>query len=290
MIAGRALAEHGVSCAPLDVRPALDLGSLSIGPTECTAPEGPVSSLGLELGATVSLASLQPTAIDVPRIAMVPRAAPAEGEAAEVGPALLSGLVPEPLQRALSGLAHLSARMDLPRVHVAEVDLGRGLVLEGREARVDREGDALVIRLASFGPPAHHGDVVDLRASVDEIEIHATPSEVTATGALVFDADVGRLLEIDRSIALRLHGAALDGAEPSFTLWIEPSPMLERARARLAELQRRIAETGSAREAIQQALAERRDARRERTHDLAERLEQRVEELHAREAPAAPTP
>lgn len=278
--AGSALAPFGVVCSPLTIEPAWDLSGGHLAATECTIAEGPIASVALEGGATVRMVDYRPVDVELASLAINPRAV---ADADDLGGALLLGEVPEPMRRALDALASLSARPDVPHVAIHETTVGRGNVLLLHELVVDRTDDGLSITVASAGPPPHLGRVVRASIAIEDVVAHATAAEATVQGRLALEAQLASS-DLERSIPFRVTGTGLDTDAPAYELWIEPSPLLDRARAALVAMRARIDAAGSRVEAVHEAIRQHGEERRERLDALRESLEQRVEEGHREES------
>lgn len=277
----------GIACDPVDITVTPDLSHASIARTTCTVPAGPIASIALSSGAEVELRELRPQTIDVPMLAVNPRAIEMTGAATAV---LVTGDTPDPLRRALVALASAAARTDLPRrVHVGEIDVGRGEgVVVAQELVVAHGASTFDVTLQTIGPPAHHGGMIDWDLAVNDVEVHATPETAIVTGHFDLHATV-LTLPIERSIAFRLTGRALDGDAADYELWIEPSAELtwlrEHAQAILDEIQA----AGGVREALHERREQRIEARDDRVHELRERLDQRIDQLRG-SPPPPPSP
>lgn len=288
LIAQRTLGLFRVACDPVSIAITPDLSHASIARTECTVPAGPIASFTLSRGAEVALADLRPTTIDVPMLAVNPRALEMAGAATAV---LVTGDTPDPLRRALTALAAAAARTDLPaRTTVGEIDVGRGeYVVVARSLVVAHGAGTFDVTLVSIGPPAYHGRAVDWVLAVNDVEIHATPSTAIVTGHFDVDASVFSF-PITRSIAFRLSGSALDGDGATYELWIEPSAELTWLREHGQALLDEIRAAGGVHEAMEQRREERATVRSDRVHDLRERLDQRLEQAREAQPPASTTP
>lgn len=232
-IADRALRERGLVCVPLSVSLAWDLSAVDVAPTACTIATGRVASLGLAGGAHVALAERTPTRVVLPDLELGLRDTDVPQGAAG---AMLAGDVPEPLQHALDGMAQLSARTDVPRIDLELMQItGRGRSVTAHDVHVARDGAALTATIASVAPPPRAGLLVEIGGSVAGLRIRATPSAVSIAGELVLDVEVLGAPAVDRHVAFRLSGAALDGPTPHYELWVERSERLDRLRALIAQ-------------------------------------------------------
>lgn len=272
----------GVVCAPVDVTVSPDLSYARLGPTECRVPAGPIATFALAQGASIALADLRPTRVDVPELALNPREVELSLTAVTV---LLTGDTPDPLRRALDAFASSATRTDVPeRVRVGEIDLGRGDgVVEARSLDIHHGAGTTDVTLASIGPPPYHGRALDLTLGVRAIEGHATPSTATIEGRFEVSASV-LSFPIERSIAFRLSGEHLDRADGDYTTWIEPSAELTWLTGHAASILAEIRAAGGVREAVHERAETRREERSERIHELRERLDERVRES------SSPTP
>lgn len=276
----------GVVCAPVEITVTPDLTHASIARTECSVPVGPIASFTLSRGAEVALTDLRPRRIEVPMLAVNPRAIELAGAATVV---LVTGETPDPLRRALDALAAAARRTDLPeRTAVGEIDLGRGdAVVVARQLVIARSHDTFDVTLASIGPPAYHGRMIDWTLALNGIEVHATPDRALVTGQ--FDVNANILsFPVSRSIAFRLAGHDLGTDDADYDLWVEPSAELTWLRAHGQALLDEIRAAGGVHEALEERREERETERSDRIHDLRERLDQRIEEARGREAPGTP--
>jgi hypothetical protein len=287
LIASRTLGLLGVVCDPVSIELTPDLSHASIARTECSFPAGPIASITLSSGAEVALVDLRPTNIDVPMLAVNPRAIEMAGAATAV---LVTGDTPDPLRRVLGALAAAARRTDLPaRTTVGEIDLGRGAyVVVARGLVIAHGAGTFDITLASIGPPAYHGRAIDWLLAVNEIEVHATPESAIITGHFDVNASLFSF-PIARTIAFRLTGSALDGASATYDLWIEPSAELTWLRDHGQALLDQIRAAGGIQQAVEQQREVRATDRAERVHDLRERLDQQVQAAHERETPPPTT-
>jgi hypothetical protein len=276
-LAERTIEGLGITCVPLSIEISPDLSHASIARTECTVPQGPVASFTLSSGADVDLHGGQPTALRAPMIAVNPRLA----ETTAIATAVLVGQgTLDPLQRALVGLAHLSTRPDVPTIAIDEIDIGRGEdVLVLRTLRVQRHPDGAGATLASAGPPPYHGRVIDLTMNVLDIAVQSTRSTATLTGHFDVQGEVASF-PIQRSIAFRVSGAALDGDHPTYEVWVEPSPAVDWLRSHASELLERFESHSSSSDAVRERIDAAAADRRARLDSLSERLQERVDEAH----------
>jgi hypothetical protein len=192
---------------------------------------------------------------------------------------LVTGDTPDPIRRVMSALAELAARTDLPdRVTVGEIDFGRGAYVIETHGLVMTHGvSTFDVALPTLGPPPYHGTAIDWALAVNELAVHATPGSAIVTGRFDVRASVFSF-PITRSIDFRVTGSGLDGAAPSYDLWIEPSAevvwLQEHGQALLDE----IRSAGGVSQAIEQRREVRTEERADRVHELRERLDPRVEQ------------
>lgn len=282
-----ALRARGMACESVSLDVAWDLSSATLGPLRCTLSEGALEVLEVREGASITLRDRRPTAVSMRDLSLVQRHTE-DAPHGELAAALLAGEVPERLARALDGLAALSQRDDVPTLDVANLYATRdGATIVAHDLHLERSVDGEVtLSLASAEPPPGGRGPVRVRGRMVSLGGRASAQSAELSGRLVIELDLGRF-EADRSIGFRLSGTELDGDDPRYALWVEPSPMLERARAFLAQLRERRGDLAERIEERREDARERREEMRERVHDLRERLDRRVEERRARSAPPA---
>lgn len=275
LIAERTLGLLDLICEPVSITLTPDLSHASIARTECTVPIGPIASFALSNGAEVSLTDLHPRTIDVPLLAVNPRALELAGTATAV---LVTGDTPDPIRRVMSALAALAARTDLPtRVTVGEIDFGRGAYVIETHGLVMTHGPGTFdVALPTLGPPPYHGTAIDWAIAVNELAVHATPGSAIVTGRFDVRASVFSF-PITRSIGFRVTGSGLDGSAPDYDLWIEPSAEVVWLQAHGQALLDEIRAAGGLSQAVEQRRDVRIEQRTERVHALRERLDQQVE-------------
>ena len=264
-IAASALGDRGLDCGPLHVTFALDLSSVDLGPTRCTASDGPLRSLRLLGGATAVLdEQRRVTRVHARGVELTTDHEPPR----EMIEALVeTGEITPRLQQALASIPSLAEQHDLPRLTVDRILIQRrNRYLTLRDVVVDHDGDAVAIRVAVIEPPAlgrgrlrFAGRMVDLRA-------RATGDAVRVAGRIEIEATIGRR-DFEEAIPFRLRATALDTTAPSFRADLELSPRLRELRERA---ERRAADRG------EDAATE---DPRGRIHELAEGLRGTAERM-----------
>jgi hypothetical protein len=262
----RGLAERGVRCTRIAVDVAWDLSAVDVAQTTCRFGTGEREvEAGLPSGATIVIEGTRATHIRSPEITLA-LAGDGEREIQDLGGALLDGEVPEPLERALDGLARIAQQASsLPRIEVEALRLRRGtrtldgydFVLSSGEGRVD-------FTLASVAPPALGERRLEIAASIVSLEGHATSDRAEIRGRAELALELGPL-GVTRSLGFTIAGEALGTAEARYTLTMEGGGRLAEIRDRITQMRERRAERLEHRQ-------ERVDAMADRVHELAERL------------------
>lgn len=243
-IANRSLAERGMECDPIDVGVALDLSRATLGPTRCAFVEGPIAEARLTGGGHADLdADREVTRVEASGIELDLTQDPPRDVVAGL---IERGEVPSRVRESMRDLAELASRDDLPTFAVRRVLLRRRAhFVTLRRVTLDREGDAVVIRVESAGPPPMGGERIRIEGRMRDLEIRATPRDVRIAGRLEVDAVIGRR-EIHEAAPFAMIGTGLDGDAPTFGVELELSENLRRLRERH---ERRVAEQAAAAEA-----------------------------------------
>ncbi len=236
-----ALAERGMECDPIDVGVALDLSRATLGPTRCAFAEGPIAEVRLTGGGHADLdADRQVTRVEASGLELDLTADPPRDVVAGL---IERGEVPPRVRESMRDLAALATRDDLPTFAVRRVLLRRRThFVTFRRVTLDREGDAVVIRVESAGPPPMGGERIRIEGRMRDLEIRATPRDVRIAGRLEVDAVIGRR-EIHEAAPFAMTGTGLDGDAPTFGVELELSENLRRLRERH---ERRVAEQAAA--------------------------------------------
>lgn len=240
-IANGALASRGMACDPVDVGFALDLSRADLGPTRCTFTEGPIAELRLTGEGHARLDDAQRvTRVEASGIELDLRHDPprdmVEGLVEE-------GEVPPRLRDSLRALTGLAARDDVPSLAIRRVLLRRrALFVTFRRVAMTREDGALVITVASAGPPPIGGERVHVEGQMVGLEIRATRAEVHVAGRLEVDAALPRR-ELHERVPFAFHATGLDGEAPTYAVELELSEGLRALRERH---ERRVAEQAAA--------------------------------------------
>lgn len=264
-----ALAERGVRCSRIGVDVAWDLSSVAVAQTTCRTGQGAREvEAGLPGGATILVEGMRARRVTVPEITLTMPGG-SERELEDLGGALLDGTVPEPLERALEGLATVARQPDLPHVEVAALRLRRGeRSLVAYELALSPEPGRVAFTVGSVAPPAIGERRLEVAAQVAGLEGEATPTTAEIRGRVELSLELGPL-DVTRGIAFRVTGEELgtDGART--TLWIEEAERLRELRSHLAELRARRAARLEHRQEQAEGMVE-------RVRDLAERLRERA--------------
>jgi len=199
----------------------------------------------------------------------------------EAGGALLAGNVPEPLERALDGLAAVARQPDLPRIEVAALRLRRGAhSLAAYELVITPGDERLAFSLASVAPPAVGERRFEVAAAIAGLEGDATAATAEIRGRVELSLELGPL-DVTRGVAFRISGEGLGTPEARYTLWMEEAERLRELRTRLAGLRARRQERLEHRE-------ERVEGVVDRVRSLAESLRERAAARAAGEDAGAP--
>lgn len=277
----RGLAERGVRCSRIAVDVAWDLSEVDVAQTTCRFGSGEREvEAGLPSGATIVLDGVRATRIHSPEITLSV-AGGSEREIEDLGGALLDGEVPEPLERALDGLARIAQQASsLPVLEVEALRLRRGArTLDGYDFVLtpDPDGAARVdFTLASVAPPAIGERRLEIAASITSLEGHASGEGAEIRGHVELALELGPL-GVTRSLGFTLAGEALGTSDARYTLTMEGGGRLAEIRDRITQMRQRRAERLEHRQ-------ERADAMADRVHELAERLRARTDD----EADAGP--
>lgn len=270
-VASHALEDRGFSCAPIDITFALDLSSVELGPTRCAASEGPVRSLRVLGGATAYLdEQRRVTRVHARGLELTTSAEPPR----EMIEALVeTGEVTPRLQRSLAEIPALAAREDLPRLEVDRILVQRAnRYLTLRDVVVDRDGDAVAIRVAVIEPPALGRNRLRFAGRMVDVRARATAAEVRVAGRIEVEATLGRR-DFEEAIPFRLRASALDTLEPIFRAHVELSPRLQELR-----------DLAQRRAAARAEVADPEDPRL-RIHELAESLRRSAESMRRQGRP-----
>ncbi len=268
-----ALADRGVRCPRLGVDVSWDLSSVAVAQTTCRMGQGVREvEAGLPHGATITLEGWRARTVVVPEITLsVPGAADREIE--DIGAALLDGDVPEPLERALDGLAAVARQPDLPRIEVAALRLRRGAdSLSAYELLITPGDERLTFGLASVAPPAVGERRFEVAAAIAGLEGEATSGTAEIRGRIELSLELGPL-DVTRGVAFRISGEGLGTPEARYTLWMEEAERLRELRTRLAGLRARR--------------QERLEHRHERVDGVVDRVRSLAESLRERAAARA---
>lgn len=272
-VVGGVLAEHGATCTPLGIDVPWDFSSVHVAPTTCAISGGHVATLGLPLGVDVTLEGLRPREVALAELDLGLRAMELPEGAAE---GMLDTRVPTPLEKALSGMASIAERRDVPSLRLGLVRVrSDGPAVAIRDVTLSHDASGLVLGIGQIGTPPMTRGMLELGGRLLAIRGTATRSTATVRGRLAIDVDVGPFA-VDKSFGFRLEGRGLDTADPSYAIAFEHDPSLDRLRAAIAALRERHDARRDARservDALREQRAERRDGVRE---DLAERREAR---------------
>ena len=273
----RGLAERGVRCSRIAVDVAWDLSEVDVAETTCRFGSGEREvEAGLPNGATIVLEGMHAASIHSPEITLA-LAGDGQRDLEDVGGALLDGEVPEPLERALDGLARIAQQASaLPRIEVEALRLRRGTrTLDGYDFVLvpgEREpGQGRVdFTLASVAPPALGERRLEIAASVASLEGHATGERAEIRGQVQLALELGPL-GVSRSLGFTIAGEGLGTQQARYTLTMEGG-------GRLAEIRDRISKMRARREERMEHRQERADDLVDRVHELAERLRARTDD------------
>lgn len=262
----RGLAERGVRCSRIAVDVAWDLSEVDVAQTTCRFGSGEREvEAGLPHGATIVLEGMHASSIVSPEITLA-IAGDGAHEIEDLGGALLDGEVPEPLERALDGLARIAQQAgSLPRIEVEALRLRRGTrTLDGYDFALTPGPGRVDFTLASVAPPALGERRLEIAASVASLEGHATSDRAEIRGRVELALELGPL-GVMRSLGFTIAGEALGTPEARYTLTMEGGGRLAEIRDRITQMRERRAERLEHRQ-------ERADAMVDRVHELAERL------------------